>query len=432
MGGGDDTPDPIDAPVDSVPDAGPCQTLGASCAGDILRTCSTMGQPPVETTCAWGCGGSACSQLAPSGGWEMQGTGDTTDFTNLVPVTVPAGAIVNTDDGSITGANGSGTFRDPGTGENDDIGFELRAIGTTGRTAGVFRFKKLTAGNIQLVGTNAAVFIADEGMDIAGIITGVPACTFGDVRTPGPGGYAGGDKDVDGLPTPPGGGGIHGDVDKYGGGGGGYGGLGGSGGNNILSGGFVRGDSEISLLVGGSGGGGGDDHANSGRGGGGGAAIHLLANGPIVIASGGINAGGCGGRAGTGGNDGGGGGGSGGAILIEGTTVSIAGTLAVNGGGGGGGSTGENTTGQPGQLSRAAAAGGVAGGGEAGGDGAAGPVVVGSAGDGDGDGGGGGGGGIGRIRVNTRSGSVDRAAATLSPGPGDPFTTYSEGTATLR
>lgn len=423
-------PGPTDAAADAVPDAGPCQTLGATCAGDMLRTCSAMGQPPVETTCAWGCSNNACSELSPSGGWETQSTGDTTDFSGLSDITIPAGAIVNTDDGSITGANATGTFRAAGTGVVSGIDFQTRAIGNTGRMAAVFRGTRLTMGNVQLVGANAVVFVADEGIEIAGIVTGVPACGFSDVRTPGPGGFMGGLNDVDGLPTPPGGGGVHGDNDDIGGGGGGYGGFGGAGGNNLLSGGATRGDAEISLLLGGSGGGGGDDHANSGRGGGGGAAIHLVANGPITIMSGGINAGGCGGRAGTGGNDGGGGGGSGGAILIEGTTVAIGGTLAVNGGGGGGGNTGANTTGQAGQLSRTPALGGAAGGGSRGGAGAAGALFLAES--GTNDSGGGGGGGLGRIRINSRTGSVDRANATLSPGPNDLGTTYSEAAATLR
>ncbi len=416
-----------DGRIDAVPDAGPCQTLGSTCSGDVLRTCSTIGQAPQETTCGWGCNSNACSELAPAGGWEM--TGDTTDFANLSAVTIPNGAILNTDDGSITSTNGIGMFRQAGTGVNAGISYEQRAIGSTGRDAGVFKFKQLTMSNVTLTGTNAVVLVADDGMTITGVIDGVPACEYGDVRTPGPGGFAGGLNDNDGLPLPPNGGGGHGAASDVGGGGGGYGGFGGVGGSNALvSAGNVRGASTIAELLGGSGGGGGDSHANSGRGGGGGAAVHLVANGPIMMSSGGINAGGCGGRAGTGANDGGGGGGSGGAILIEAPTVAIAGTLAVNGGGGGGGNTGANTVGQKGQLSRTTAAGGNAGGGSAGAPGAAGAIVVGFSASGSG----GGGGGIGRIRINTRTGTVDRANATLSPAPGDTLTTYSEAAATLR
>jgi hypothetical protein len=422
---------------DVIPDAGACQTVGASCVGDTLRTCSAIGQPPQEQACGWGCAVSgsnaACSQVAPAGGWDMQSTGDTTDFANLLAITIPDNAVFNSDDGSISAANGTGMFRAAGTGVIAGIDFELRPIANTNpsRTAGVFRFKKLTVSSVRLTGLNSIVLVAGEGMSISGVIDGVPACEFGDVRTPGPGGYAGGDNNVDGLPTPApsAGGGLHGNNDDIGGGGGGYGSFGGNGGSNNNSGGFPRGASTITPLLGGSGGGGGDSHSNSGRGGGGGAAIHLLANGPITIVSGGgINAGACGGRAGTGSNDGGGGGGAGGAILIEAPTVSVGGTLAVNGGGGGGGNTGANTVGQKGQLSRTSATGGPAGNGSAGGIGGAGALVVGAFAFGSG----GGGGSVGRIRINTRTGTVDRANATLSPGPADAFTTYSEAGATFR
>jgi hypothetical protein len=419
-------PDATDAPV-IVPDASQCTAANAQCIGDTLRTCSAPGAMAMDRVCDWGCNSvstvdAACYELAPSGGWEMQGTGDTTDFQNLGPVTIPAAAIIDTDAGTITGVNAS-LFE-----------FQTRAIGATGMNAGVFRFRSLTLGNVSAVGAKALVLVADDGITLTGVLDAVPACAYADVFTPGPGGYAGGNMpNVVGQPTPPGGGGGAGGTgNDGGGGGGGHGAVGGDGGNIAASAGNMRGDATISSLLGGSGGGAGDDHSNAGRGGGGGAAIHLIANGPIVLMSGsGINAGGCGGRAGTGTNDGGGGGGAGGAILIEGTTVTIAGTLAANGGGGGGGSTGANTIGEKGKLSRMPAFGGAAGAGAAGGDGgtgAAGNGVIGS----NTAGGGGGGGGVGRIRINTRNATVSRASATLSPAPGDPNTTYSEAAAQRR
>src|SRR5690349_1679177 len=55
-----------------APDAGPCATLGSSCAGaDTHRNCTTMGTAPVDTPCVWGCiatPGAHCGVLVPSGG----------------------------------------------------------------------------------------------------------------------------------------------------------------------------------------------------------------------------------------------------------------------------------------------------------------------------------------------------------------------------
>lgn len=417
-------PDAPDALV-IVPDASQCVAADAQCIGDTLRKCSGPGAMAVDRVCNWGCNSvsstdAACYELAPAGGWEMQGTGDTTDFQGLGAVTIPAAATIDTDAGTITGVNAS------------LFDFQTRTIDST-MDAGVFRFRSLTLGSVSAVGAKALVLVADEGITLTGILDAVPACAYADVSTPGPGGYPGGDgPNVVGEPAPPdGGGGAGGTGNDGGGGGGGHGAMGGDGGNIAQSGGNTRGDAAISSLLGGSGGGGGDDHSNAGRGGGGGAAIHLIANGPIVLMSGsGINAGGCGGRAGTNTNDGGGGGGAGGAVLLEGTTVTIAGTIAVNGGGGGGGNTGAMTVGQKGQLSRSRAAGGLPGAGSSGGDGGAGDTPAGIV--GTNASGGGGGGGIGRIRVNTRSGTVSRTNAVLSPGPGDTNTTYSEAAAQRR
>lgn len=418
-------PDAADAAV-IVPDASQCTAASAQCIGDTLRKCSGAGAMAMDRVCDWGCNtvssvDAACYELAPSGGWEMQGNGDTTDFQGLGAVTIPAAAVIDTDAGTITGVSGS-TFD-----------YQTRAIGASGRSVGVFRFRSLTLGNVSVVGTNALALVANDGITLTGVLDAVPLCDFDDVRTPGPGGFAGGLNNFDGLPLPPGGGGAHGTTNDEAGGGGGHGGVGGAGANTSGSAGAIRGTPEIALLLGGSGGGGGDNHSQSGRGGGGGAALHFLSNGSIEIQqSGGVNAGGCGGRSGNGTNDGGGGGGSGGAILIEGRTVTIEGTVAVNGGGGGGGNTGADSVGQKGQLSRVRASGGPAGGGGAGADGAAGANAAGINGSTANGGGGGGGGGIGRIRVNTRNGSVSRTNAILSPGPGDPSTTYTEGQAAVR
>ncbi len=425
----------VDAPLDTVvADAGPCQSVGKTCAGDSLRDCKVIGEVPDEKVCPWGCASARCSELAPGGGWwQAANADDTTNFNNLDPVTLPDGAIVNGSTGEISGAGGVGIFRDAGTGEHDEIVYELRPLGATGRNVAVFKVKRLTAGALVLRGAHAIAFIADKGMDVTGVIDARGPCTFADARTPGPGGFSGGINDQDGQPTPPDGGGKKGPSDNQGGGGGGHGALGGDGGGNVTSGGALRGDLGITQLIGGAGGGGGDSHSNSGLGGGGGAALQLIANGPIQISAGGINAGGCGGRAGLGSNDGGGGGGAGGAILIEAPTVVVAAAvLAVNGGGGGGGAVGNGnlTIGQSGQLSQQRALGGPADNGSAGGLGGASPMVSGAA--GAGPGGGGGGGGVGRIRISTRNGSPTLSGAILSPGPGDAGTTYSEGVAGVR
>lgn len=424
LGGGDAgvviDDDAPDAEV-IVPDAAACTGVTAECIGDTLRKCSGPGATAMDRTCNWGCNATdaACRELAPSGGWETQSSGDTTSFTGLGNVSIPANAFIDTDNGTITGVLSGFDYNE-------------RPIGVTGRNAGVFRFRSLALADVRVIGQNALVLVADESITLTGVLDAVPLCDYTNVREPGPGGFGGGLNDFDGLPAPPGGGGIHGDTDNVGGGGGGHGTQGANGGFNPSSGGAVRGTAEIVFLLGGAGGGGGDDHNNSGRGGGGGAAIHLISNGPITINDGaGINAGGCGGRAGNGGNDGGGGGGAGGSILLEGRSVTIDGTLAANGGGGGGGAVGNAnlTVGQKGQLGRTPATGGPAGSGGAGGAGGAGgtaPVA------GESVFGSGGGGGIGRIRVNTRNGTVGRANAILSPGPSDPSTTYSEAQAAVR
>jgi hypothetical protein len=425
-------------------DAGPCQATGATCAGEVLRTCNVVGSLPDETPCAWGCladaPGPRCAQLVPGGGWNDPSSDDTSDFTGLEMITLPDGARLDASTGAITDANGAGVFRASGTGIRDGIEYVLRPIGATGRQVAVFRFKHVTISNLTLVGTHAIALVADDGIAIMGVIDARGPCAGSHSATPGPGGYPGGGRDQDGEPTPApaaGGGQKVGTGNNIGCGGGGYGGRGGDGGNAIVTagtGGTLRPGPEILVLAGGSGGG-GEHHSNGGRGGGGGGALHLVANGPIAISGGddmGINAGGCGGRAGSNSNDGGGGGGSGGAILIEASTVSVSAVLAVNGGGGGGGNTGNTATfGQAGRLSRDRANGGPAGTGSAGGRGAAGDLVHGE--EGTTGKGGGGGGGVGRIRINTRAGTApDLTGAILSPGPADPETSYHEGTVKLR
>lgn len=85
--------------------------------------------------------------------------------------------------------------------------------------------------------------------------------------------------------------------------------------------------------------GGGDAGGNKGGiGGDGGGAFYAIANGPIEITPDGvINASGSSGTGGAAGGGGGGGGGSGGLIVLDGSTVTIAGPVFARGGGGGGG-----------------------------------------------------------------------------------------------
>lgn len=380
-----------------VPDAALCTELTSSCATpSVLRSCTALGELPVDTECNWGCLVDHCGALQPTGGAAT--AADLMVDSTLADISLTTG-VINTDTGAITGV------RPAGDGVRSGIGFEVR------NGVGVFHFKKLSInGPISALGTHAVVLVANEEVVVSSTLV-ARGCTAGE-RSPG--GSLGGAPAATGNGPGAGGAGLNDGLDG-GGGGAGHavaGGKGGMGGAALGgAGGAVYGTAEIPLIsaAGGSGGGGGADA--SGAGGPGGGAIQLISNTSISI-SGGINAGGCGGTKGAT-ADAGGGGGSGGTIVLEAPIVEIAGGLAVNGGGGGGGDGG--TDGAPGQLAATEANGGTPGGaGGAGGVGAA----LGSSGAGqNANRGGGGGGGVGWIRITTRDGSALITGFT-SPGLG--------------
>ncbi|MFN0250880.1 MAG: hypothetical protein ACKV2T_28660 [Kofleriaceae bacterium] len=194
-----------------------------------------------------------------------------------------------------------------------------------------------------------------------------------------------------------------------GGAGGSFGGQGGLGGND--NGGTPGPTSTPPTAVRGGCGGqdGGGPFGIGGDGGDGGGALYLIAGMSITV-SGTINASGEGGRGATlsvvAGGGGGGGGGSGGMVGLDAPTILVMGQVFANGGGGGGGSSGiENAgSGHEAQSAIAMPEGGTnAAGAGKGGRGAAGPVIVGGAGEARSvitTGGGGGGGGAGHIEIH--------------------------------
>jgi hypothetical protein len=225
----------------------------------------------------------------------------------------------------------------------------------------------------------------------------------------GAGGGQGADADAKGSGA---GGGAGGSGSKpVAGNGGSYCGAGGEGGGQSVAGpsvGFI----DLRPLVGGSAGGGGA--TGSGAGGGG---IQVVAAGMLTVKAGSYITvgGGAGPFAGLATGQNAGGGGSGGSILLEATSIDIAGTLAANGGGGGGAYAGASSSDATPNATPAVGGKGGADG-AAGGAGGAGSAPKGSPGKaGKGLNSGGGGGGAGRIRMNSVSGSAT-VTGTVSPG----------------
>lgn len=419
-----DSAAPVDAITDSpppLPDAGPCTAATVECFTnddtEVLRTCGAAGEEPVLQTCPWGCLGGAdphCGVLQPAGGAVRPE--DLEELATLLPITIDDDDTVwNADTGEITGV----FTRPPGTGVQNGIEWIDR------NDVGIFRLRSLTLnGEIEPVGVRAIAIVALETITVNDDIDMVQ-CGQNEQPAGGFLGGASGNNPGPGLPALMGGGGPGDGTDNNdsGGGGGGHAGGGGQGGGGAGGsatprsvGGDIRGDEEISKLIGGAGGGGGRA-ANGGKGGG---AIQLVANGAIVFSDKGrLNAGGCGGQSGQD-NKSAGGGGAGGTILIEAPTITLDedSVLAANGGAGGGGDE-DGGNGQPGQPSAVAATGGPgANNGGKGGNGAAGTELNGEDGT-SAQNGGGGGGGIGRILLKTLSGMVTGSAtATISPTPG--------------
>jgi hypothetical protein len=222
-------------------DAGPCTVASTSCATDtLLRSCVAAGAPVVETTCAWGCldlPTSHCAIAMPAGGVI---TSADLDGTGLGPGDV-GNTTINGSDGSITGV------RMAGPGIKAGIYYELRATGA------VFRFSSLAlSGVVRLAGDHPIVLVASDPIVVEGTIDGRgdPVCIG---RTAGPGGFAGGDKEMNAAGS---GGGSGTATNDQGGGGGGHGAVGGSGGAGAMPG-TMFGTPTIDVLRGGGGGGGG-------------------------------------------------------------------------------------------------------------------------------------------------------------------------------
>jgi hypothetical protein len=399
-----------------VPDAGACQTLGPQCAGPTLRTCTVLGELPVDTPCAWGCSetnGAHCNKLQPAGGAVIATDLDPTP--GLIDTNLPSGTVIDSTDGTI-----SSGIRTSGIGIKNGIDFEIR------NGVGIFRFNSLATSGIGFVsakGDKPMALVAAGSITLSVELRAQADCEGG---IGGPGGGRGsiGDAIGDG-----GGGGGTCLTNCSGGSGAGHGAVGGDGGmaNGPPTpvGGVAFGDTTITTLQGGGGGGGGGGQS-AGIGGGGGGGLQLASNGLIRITTG-INAGGCGGG---GANlDAGGGGGAGGTILVEAPHVTLVGGIAVNGGGGGGGRNG--TRGEDGSISTAPAAGGTASEGQGGKGGASGASA--ENGGQNNKHGGGGGGAVGRIRVNTFTGAIELdVGAFLSPSLAEPNTTTTQGVAIVQ
>jgi len=346
---------PPDSAMDSAPpDQGPDQTAPCSTDGEVeclpdgsARQC-VGGLWQLLGSCPLGCSATEKACRVPSNvEADLMGKGTGEHATTAAnPLTI------DTDTGAIAGANT--VIRPAGTGLDAASGiyFDTVAQGSGQPGLGVFVLKKLTViadTTLEATGSRALAILASDTVTIDGIID-----VSGAVQTAGPGGFAGGAPDGNGL-GPGGGKGTTGSTYSHycigGGGGGGHGGAGGAGGtstcaapNNFAggAGGSAGGNDTLVPLVGGSGGAGGVEPTGStnstpGSGGGGGGAIQIVATAIVVGAKGGINGGGGGGGESI--NAGGTGGGAGGAILLEAAvvTVAVGGVLAANGGGGGGG-----------------------------------------------------------------------------------------------
>jgi hypothetical protein len=417
---GDDAPALADA---NVPDAAPCTAIESECvAPTVLRTCSTVGEVPVDTACAWGCSVAGandahCAVLQPAGGAVqpadlMPGAAALADVT----ITTDTTTVIDTVTGTITGV------RPSGLGVMNGIDFEVR------NNVGIFRMSSLVVDGggaipLQIHGTNALALVAIGDITIRAPLDATVDCSSA-TAVAVVGGFKGGTNGSDGSGL---GGGKRGQGpgDKTGGGGGGgfvdTGGAGGAGAQGPGgNGGTPYGDAAITTLIGGSGGGGVNGGGANVAGGSGGGAIQIASNGTIRFDSGGINAGGCGGRGPNGGGGGAGGGGAGGAILLEAPIVSAAAStfFAANGGGGGGDNKAE--PGEAGKPSSATAHGVIGATGGNGGNGGANATLAGGPGTPGMTAGGGGGGACGRIRIDTLSAATLQLStnAIVSPAIG--------------
>jgi hypothetical protein len=433
----DDAASP-DASDDAAGDATDASVDGAmctqtTCSAGTLEVCGTSGTVESTETCRLGCfSNDRCNRVDPSNGLGAQVDG----AVGLSAVTLPAGSMVDTDNGVIRS------------------GGQVVAVATEtvaqagGQTLRVFTARSFAIHDTRVTGNMPVAFVAYGDIVLEGILDisadvgvagpGALVCTGNGRGSDQPGGYW-----SNRLPG-------HNGSGQYiwnsaGPGGGGFGSDGAQGGDNSTAtggaGGTANGVAALTPLRGGCPGGGVNsgqvDVGNGGRGGG---AVQLVsATGQIVVmglspALAGVHAGGSGGRGcdnngtstmspppGTG--CGPGGGGSGGGILLEAASVRFETSsvlLAAGGGGGGSGGCGEPRHGQEAPPNGSTAAGGncpvetwgTPGPGGSGAS-ASSAQVGGSVTYFDG---GGGGGGLGRIRINTVDGNYAGASNLLARG----------------
>ena len=378
-----------------------CTPNTVSCSTQVLNTCDAQGMSH-PTTCAFGCdaSGPRCFDMLPSNtGMAACLDASSTDG----DVTIPDGATIDTDKGTVTDANGDPITMFSQTIAAPPDGVEVRC----------FHGGNIAVGDVTVVGAPALAIAANGAVTINGKLSVDPSAP--DVGGPGI---------LDSAGCTGGKGTAVGSFDAGGGGGGGFGGAGGAGGlgSSTATGGTAgaaSGNPELVPLRGGCSGGqvGNTVLAPNAAG-----ALQIVSRVSITI-SGGVSASGGGGYSE---QNGGfvytGGGGSGGGILLEAPAVTVGaqGYIVANGGGGGG-----TTPGSSGLASTMNAPGGAAsdaGASVAIGQGGLGGALAGAATRGHNSGastgfGGGGGGGVGRIRVNTYSGLNPMAGAVLSPTP---------------
>ncbi len=283
-------------------------TTGAilSCTGSAATECGSDGMSSTIETCVLGCSpyGARCTTIVPSNGLGSAFA----DAMRQQDVTIASGAMIDTDTGDVTNADGTTTA------------VTSQAVTQTGGgpTIRAFEAQSFTIADVQVVGKNALALVASGPIIINGQIN---AAASGTANAPGaqilPAACLGSDSTSGSVcAATPGGGNA-----TDGGGGGGVipaalpgGGLvgsfvplvGGCHGGNIVDGGVV-----------------------SASGGGGGGAIQLV-SGTSVSIGGLVSLGGGGGAPTCGG-------GAGGLLIVEAPTVTIAATggVVANGGGGG-------------------------------------------------------------------------------------------------
>ncbi len=374
-----------------------CTPSTTTCEQQQLIVCDAVGHATI-TACPLGCHPSLtrCYDLTPSN----VGITACLDASASEPdVAIPDGAIINTDDGTITTAAGTPI----------NVASDLIAAPTDGVAVRCFKMKSASIGNVVAVGTPALAIAATGSVTLTGELSatahGPTGAAPGSIRTSitGEGGIQTGN-----LST------------LSGGGGGGFGGPGADGGSGGIytggRGGLANGRPDLVPLRGGCRGGSGGTATVFYWGGG---AIQISTRADIHIrGGGGISANGGHGAylPGTSQNYIPWGGGSGGGILLEAGSVVVddGGFIAANGGGGGGaaaGQDGQNST-SPATGGPGAPTGTVAKG--RGGDGAA-LTAAATNGESINGWGGGGGGGVGRIRINTVTAFTPAATAVISP-----------------